>query len=40
MDSLHGEGRTIIAITHDQEVALRAQRQVLSTTGSVIEETS
>ena len=26
MDSLHGEGRTIIMITHDQEVALRAQR--------------
>ena len=40
MDSLHGEGRTIIMITHDQEVALRAQRQVRIHDGLVIEETS
>ena len=40
MDSLHGDGRTIIMITHDQEVALRAQRQVRIHDGLVIEETS
>ncbi|MGB1397532.1 MAG: ABC transporter ATP-binding protein [Planctomycetota bacterium] len=40
MDSLHGDGRTIIMITHDQEVALRAQRQVRIHDGLVIEEAS
>ena len=38
MDTLHGDGRTIIMITHDQEVALRAQRQVRIHDGLVIEE--
>ena len=40
MDSLHGDGRTIIMITHDQEVALRAQRQVRIHDGLVVEESS
>ena len=40
IDSLHGEGRTVIMITHDQEVALRAERQVRIYDGLVIEEPS
>ncbi len=40
MESLHSQGRTIILITHDQEVALKAQRQVRIHDGLVLEESA
>ncbi|OUU20676.1 MAG: macrolide ABC transporter ATP-binding protein [Planctomycetia bacterium TMED53] len=40
MATLHDQGRTIIMITHDQEVALKAQRQVRIHDGLVIEESA
>lgn len=35
-DELHREGRTVVVITHDPEVAQRAQRQVVIRDGRII----
>ncbi|MBA4496491.1 ABC transporter ATP-binding protein [Paenactinomyces guangxiensis] len=35
-DALHDEGRTIVMITHDPEVAERAQRQIVIRDGEII----
>lgn len=37
-DQFHQEGRTILVITHDHEVAQRAQRQILLKNGRIDEE--
>jgi putative ABC transport system ATP-binding protein len=37
-DSLHGEGRTLIVITHEHEVAERAARVIRLRDGSVLED--
>ncbi|QKG85636.1 ABC transporter ATP-binding protein [Kroppenstedtia pulmonis] len=37
-DELHREGRTVVMITHDQEVAERAQRQVVVRDGRIIRD--
>ncbi|MBD1372049.1 ABC transporter ATP-binding protein [Hazenella sp. IB182357] len=37
-DQLHQEGKTIVMITHDAEVATRAQRQIIIRDGEIIEE--
>ena len=38
MDELHGQGRAIIMITHDLEVARRSERQVKIKDGLIMEE--
>lgn len=35
LDELHGEGHTIIIVTHDAEIALRAQRQIYLEDGRI-----
>ena len=40
MESLHREGRTIVMITHDAEVAARAQRTLHLRDGLILEETT
>ncbi|SFX70057.1 putative ABC transport system ATP-binding protein [Thermoactinomyces sp. DSM 45891] len=37
-DELHQEGRTVVMITHDPEVARRAQRQIIIRDGEIIED--
>lgn len=37
-DELHREGRTVVMITHDQEVAEQAQRQVVVRDGRIIRD--
>ena len=37
MNELHAQGRTIVMITHDEEVAQRAQRQVHIRDGLILE---
>lgn len=37
-DQLHQEGRTVVLITHDPEVAARAQRQILLRDGEIVED--
>lgn len=37
-DELHQEGRTIVMITHDPEVAARAERRILLRDGEILED--
>lgn len=37
-DKLHQEGRTVLLITHDPEVATHAQRQILIRDGKIVED--
>lgn len=37
-DELHQEGRTIVMITHDAEVAARADRQIVLRDGEIVED--
>lgn len=37
-DELHQEGRTIVMITHDPEVAARSHRQILLRDGEIVED--
>ena len=38
MRDLHAQGRTIVMITHDEEVATRADRQVHIRDGLIVED--
>ena len=38
LDSLHEEGRTIVLITHDQQVARRAARQLAISGGKLVSD--
>ncbi|MCS1352470.1 ABC transporter ATP-binding protein [Mechercharimyces sp. CAU 1602] len=38
-DELHAEGKTVVIITHEREVAERAHRQILLRDGQVVEDT-
>ena len=37
-DQLHQEGRTVVLITHDPEIAARAHRQILLRDGQIVED--
>lgn len=37
-DQLHQEGRTVVLITHDPEIAARARRQILLRDGQIVED--
>jgi putative ABC transport system ATP-binding protein len=37
LQELHGEGATIVMVTHDQELAARAQREVHLVDGQILD---
>jgi putative ABC transport system ATP-binding protein len=39
-DELHGAGRTIVLITHEADVAARAQRVLRVHDGEIVEDTA
>lgn len=38
LDSLHGEGRTIVLVTHDQAIASHAAREILLEDGAIVSD--
>ena len=38
LKELHGEGRTVILITHDNEIAVRARRIIRIMDGRIVED--
>jgi putative ABC transport system ATP-binding protein len=39
LDQLHAAGRTILIVTHDRDIAARAQRRIVLRDGLIVEDT-
>jgi putative ABC transport system ATP-binding protein len=38
LEELHGDGRTIVLVTHGEDVACRARRQIVLHDGRIVED--